>query len=452
MNNFLHKKVIVYTLMFLIGLLPVSFGFVILGPRVIEGFIIVPFLFLLGIVWIYSILPSEEHQWIFRIALVAILVRFSLSFGTDIFWSGFESRSDGAAYGPHAHAIATAWSQRGLVSYSSVVDSPVGAPGYVYLSAAVFWLFNYNTLYIKLLNGLFGGIAVVYTYKIGLQLYGVKVARFGAAFTAFMPSILLWTSQNLKDSLVLFLSMWIFWEALQVAQRQLYRLPLLIGVLFCLLTVRVETAIGLAIILATTQVIHTQGNVFLKLSIGILPVLGIGWLLEQAGYGFLGSNFLEDRLSLEAINQKRLVTAYGGSAIQISNQSSSLAGFIGYLPFAVSNYLLRPWPWEATGSVLQIATIPESVFVWYPIFVLSAIGLIQSIKNLPARTAPLWLYVISATVAAAPQYGNLGTAYRHRVQLWPFFFLLAGYAWYSWRSASRQGSLQTSVIGVQHSV
>ena len=159
----------------------------------------------------------------------------------------------------------------------------------------------------------------------------------------------------------------------------------------------------------------------------------LGFTLAYSGYGFLGRDFVERTLSVDAIKAKREVTAYGGSAVASSGIDDSTVGFITYLPQAVANFLLRPWPWEATNSVTQLLTIPESLFIWYPLFGLSLIGLVFCWRKRPLQTSLLWVYVLAATVAAAPQYGNLGTAYRHRVQLWPCFFIFAAVGWYAWR-------------------
>ena len=253
-------------------------------------------------------------------------------------------------------------------------------------------------------------------------------ARFAAYALAFMPSLLLWTSQNLKDAVVLLLSVWIFWEALMIADRRLWRIPVLGLLLLILGSVRAETAVGLAVMLSTTLLFQTQGRIGWRITIATMALLVVGTLFQQAGYGFLGQEFIENRLSLEAIAQRQQQTAYGGSAVTQIDASTPVA-LVAYLPISVINYLLRPWPWEATKSAMQLATIPESVLVWYPLFGLACVGFGWLLRHRLTQTMSLWAYTLAATVAAAPNYGNLGTAYRHRVQLWPFFFLLAGVGW-----------------------
>lgn len=409
-----------------------------LDTRYTTAIVFIPLLCVFGISWAFVIAHPSDRSWLMRLFIAALILRFCMSFIVEGVWPTFEGTSDGAAYGPAAGAIATAWHSRGFVRYGDVVAYPTGAPGYVYASAAVYWLFGYNTLLMKLINGLLAALAVVYTYNLGRHFFDQRIGRFAALCTAFMPSMLLWTTQNLKDSAVLFLSVWILWVAAQGFYAAVYRLALL-GVLIALLaTVRVETAIGLALIIVLTLVFQSNINLVGRLAMAVLGTLILGFTLANSGYGFLGQTLLEERLSFEAISAKRAANMLGTGAIDPASDTSSLRGFLTYLPTAIINFLLRPWPWEATKSINQRMSIPESLLLWYPLFGFAMGGVIGVLRRAWGRTSLMWVYVLAATMAAAPQYGNFGTAYRHRIQLWPIFFVFAGVGWYSWQDKRSQ--------------
>jgi hypothetical protein len=410
-------------------------GFSGINERYLAAFLIVPLICAIAIAWTSVLATDEERAWLIRLCLMALAIRVITSFSLEYVWASFESTSDGAAYGPHAATLAATWHRVGFVRYADVVAVPVGSPGYVYFSAATFWLFGYNTLFIKLINGMFAALASVYTYKLGKHFFDESVGRFSGTVSAFMPSMILWTSQNLKDSMVLFLSMWTLWVAAQGLRWTLYRIPLL-GLLIALMaTIRIETAIGLGVIIALTIGFQQSSGWVPRIVFSAMAVLILGATLQVSGYGFLGQEFVGDHLTFESISAKRQVTAYGGSAVADSASADSLGGFVVYIPQAISNFLLRPWPWEATGSSSQLMTIPESVFLWYPLFIFTLVGLVHCWRTQAARTTLLWVYMLAATVAAAPQYGNLGTAYRHRIQLWPCYFILAAVGWSAWKEA-----------------
>lgn len=424
---------IIASLLIVPGFALLGLGFAGVNPRYLAGFLLVPLICAIAIAWTFILAEPEEQAWLIRLCIGALMVRLLASFGLEFIWPSFESSSDGAAYGPHAAALAETWQRIGFAKYADVITTPVGAPGYVYFSAATFWLMGYNTLFIKLINGLFAALAAVYTYKLGKHFFDASVGRFSATITAFMPSLILWTSQNLKDSMVLFISMWALWVAAQGLNWGVYRIPLL-GILIALLaTIRVETAIGLGVVIALTITFQQSANWGARIFFSIMGIGVLGVTLATSGYGFLGEDFVSQKLTLESINAKRQVTAYGGSAIEDSGDITSIGGFIIYIPQAVTNFLLRPWPWEATRSLTQMMTIPESLFLWYPLFVFALIGLFHCWRTQAVRTILLWVYMLAATIAAAPQYGNLGTAYRHRIQLWPCYFILAAVGWRVWR-------------------
>ena len=405
--------------------------------RYITAFLLIPLLFGIALVWVHLSTHAIERYWILKICLMALGIRIAISFSLEFLWSSFEGVSDGAAYGPHAAALAQTWHRSGWATYAEVVAVPVGAPGYVYFSASIFWLLGYNSLYIKLINGLLAAITVIYTYKLGKHFFDERVGRLSALIAAFMPSIMLWTSQNLKDSMVVFFSMWALWLAAQGLGRGLVNLAKLGAVIAALATVRRETAIGLAIIIALTFIFQTRAAGIIRVFASVVGITILGFTLAYSGYGFLGRDFVESRLSIESINATRQATAYGGSAVD-TRAGNGIQGLVRFLPQATANFLLRPWPWEATNSVTQLMTIPESVFIWYPLFGLSLVGLLFCWRTRPLQTSLLWVYILAATVAAAPQYGNLGTAYRHRVQLWPCFFIFAAVGWYLWRDRQRE--------------
>lgn len=407
--------------------------------RSLAGLTAMPVLLMLAFGWTWLIIPPAERTWVIKVVLLALLVRMGMSIALEYAWPGFERQSDGASYGPHAQLIAQAWQKGQLARYSDVVSTPTSAFGYVYLNALIYWTFGYNTLLIKLLNGLFAAMACGYVYLIGRRLLNQASARFAALSLALMPSIILWTSQNLKDSLVMLLSVWVMWEVLEISAHRPRHLIGLGGLLLALASIRIETALGLSIILGPSLLFQTRGSVVNRLMITLGGVFIAGWLLQQLGYGFLGAEIVDSRLNIEAIAARQAGASYGASAID-SVTPTSLPGFILYLPQAVTNYLLRPWPWEV-NSGLQLATLPEAMLIWYPIFIMACWGIWKLIQRHALKTMILWSYVVAATLAAAPNYGNLGTAYRHRIQLWPFFFLLAGYGY---SCAVRRNALPTN--------
>src|SRR5258705_5345958 len=78
--------------------------------------------------------------------------------------------------------------------------------GMVYLVAAVYALVGRNMLAVQLMNSVMGAATAVIIYLSAHQVFkNVKVARFSSIAVAFYPSLVLWSSQGLKDGPIVFL-------------------------------------------------------------------------------------------------------------------------------------------------------------------------------------------------------------------------------------------------------
>ena len=128
-----------------------------------------------------------------------------------------------------------------------------------------------------------------------------------------------------------------------------------------------------------------------------------------------------------------------GAALQYIGTDWGLAYYLLFAPFSafgvrvpserLSNTyrlggLFAPFPWDIV-TTLQAAAMPETL-LWYPLFLLSILGFRISLRN--RRTAALVpLSVLLVVVSSyALVEGNFGTAYRHRAQIMPLFFVFSG--------------------------
>src|SRR5262249_10998023 len=77
--------------------------------------------------------------------------------------------------------------------------------GMVYLVAAVYGLIGRNMLAIQLVNAVLGGVTAPIIFLCAQHVFGnLRVSRFAALLVAFYPSLVLWSSQGLKDGPIVF--------------------------------------------------------------------------------------------------------------------------------------------------------------------------------------------------------------------------------------------------------
>lgn len=111
------------------------------------------------------------------------------------------------------------------------------------------------------------------------------------------------------------------------------------------------------------------------------------------------------------------------SAFGTGYETQTLGGSLRYLPLGFAFLLFAPFPW-ALGSMLQRAAAPETL-IWYPIFLLALGGMRRAVfKEGHLTVIPLSVLLVVTTSYALVE-GNFGTAYRHRAQILPLFFIFA---------------------------
>jgi len=370
---------------------------------------------------------GSEGNFLLKVFLTGFLVRILLAFLIHPFSGALNLDWDAAGYEQHGWKIAQVWRSGRLASLTDVLGSWHPSPLYIYFNALVYTVLGHNLLAIRVANSLLGTLTGVLTYFIAKRSYDFKVAKIALVLTTFFPSMIFWSTQNLKDTMVVFLVCLIVWAYLKLRDEglNLFYVLILIVCPLALTQVRPATAIAM-VLLPIAAFLLLDGKRFQRgIIIGTLLIILVGFLLRYLGYGFLGSHQIRDFADLGTLQHLRYLRAVGGSAFGSEADVSTIPGLLRSLPESLTAFLLRPWPWEAR-SFWGTATIPEMIG-WYFLFPCLLIGLVRAIRTHWRRDFILWGYVVFGTLAAAPQYGNLGTAYRHRMQLLPFYLIFV--AW-----------------------
>lgn len=110
--------------------------------------------------------------------------------------------SDGVLYRAEAAWLADAMAAHGFTVW---LDAPfqLHVKIYALLFTALGWCFGHTILSIEPLNALCYAAAVALVYRLGLDASGERAARLGAVIVGLWPSLLLHTTQFLKDPLVI---------------------------------------------------------------------------------------------------------------------------------------------------------------------------------------------------------------------------------------------------------
>jgi hypothetical protein len=128
---------------------------------------------------------------------------------------------------------------------------------------------------------------------------------------------------------------------------------------------------------------------------------------------------------------------------------SGLGNDLRALPTGFVAFALRPFPWQhGDGLSYDFAAVEE--LLYYPLYMLAVVGLLAYRRRRELIAFPLVVTVFMAGIASVAE-GNLGSAFRHRDQLfWAVaFFATLGvnYLWELWRRPKTSDENDSLVLG-----
>lgn len=290
---------------------------------------------------------------------------------------------------------------------------------YLYVNAFFFFLFGHTGIPVKLANAFLGVYAGRYVYLLARALLGKGPALKATTLFLFFPSLVLWSSLNIRDAWVIFLLLFISWKAWQLLDTYtLARLLQLVGALFLLTQFRDHLFYAVAAPPVFALLIGRRSSLARNLLLAFIVSAGVLVLLQQG----VIEDRTHSRMNLEAINEMRL-QASGGSAYAQDVDISTPIGAVTFLPLGLAYFFFSPFPWQIT-SLLKLISVPEMLLVYY--LVLPTARGIRYILGHHLREALQILMVTGLlTLTYALGEGNVGTLYRHRAQAIPFYLIFA---------------------------
>lgn len=370
---------------------------------------------------------KEDRTFLFRIFAFGFLMRVLV--GTLIYVFHYQNFFGGDAftYDSFGFALLKVW--EGNKDYQVAIDifSGGGAAsgwGMLYMVAGIYKIVGRNMLAVQYVNCILGAATAPITYMIAMEIFPHRrVARTCALLAAFFPSMVLWSSQGLKDGPIVFLLAVSMIATLRLGDRfSLKYFASLALALCCLLTLRfyvfyiVVIAITIAFILGrrplTAQSFVRQFMIMIVIGLA-LTYFGVSRYaaLQFEAYG----NF--NQLQRMRMDASQSAQSGFGQDIDVSTPS----GALGAIPLGFTYLLLAPFPWQLVSARAMI-TLPEMV-VWWASLPLLALGIWFAIKHRLREVAPILIFTTLLTLSYSILMGNVGTAYRQRAQLLIFYFI-----------------------------
>jgi hypothetical protein len=362
---------------------------------------------------------GEELQRLNRLVLWAFVIRAIVAIALDSTGYASALAPDETTYASNGWYLSLYWA--GEVFFLPARLTIAGTPkGYFYVNGALFWLFGQTQIPIKLLNAFLGAFAGRYVYLLARGLYGPAVAKRATTFFLFFPSMILWSSVNIRDIWMILLILVVAWRSyVLLNQYSTKALVQLIGAIFLVSLFRDHLLVAIAAPPVLALMIGRRGNLGRKLVVSLL--LG-GALIALLGQGS-ASEAIESKMSFDALAATRRNLATGASVFQEGASVSTPSQAIAFLPVGLAYFFWSPFPWQIT-SLLKALSSPEMLGIYYltPAMIR---GLLWTIRFRLRESLQVLLVTGLMTLTYTLGEGNVGTLYRHRAQTTAFYLMFA---------------------------
>jgi hypothetical protein len=367
----------------------------------------------------------EEKTFLLRMFLIGLMVRIVLASVINMGHMEEFFGGDANTYDIFGQSLLEGLQGNGYhwQKYQSFVASGAGAWGMLYLVAGIYAAVGRNLLAVQLVNASIGAVTGVVVYYTAMSLFNnVRVAKLAALLVTFFPSLILWSSQALKDGLIILALSVSILATLRLMEKITVGWVVVITVsLLTLLSLRfyifyMMTAAVAGSFVMGMKTLSAQG--FLQRFVAVTAIgLAFTW------FGVLNyANSQFDRFAnLKQIQLSRQDQSEAGSGFGKDVDITTTEGALSVIPLGVVYLLFAPFPWQFS-TLRQSITLPEMI-VWWFSFPLLVLGMWYSIKHRLRQVSPIVIFTTMLTLVYSVFQGNVGTAYRQRSQLLVFYFI-----------------------------
>ena len=296
--------------------------------------------------------------------------------------------------------------------------------GMVVMVAGIYGIVGRNMLAVQFINAVLGAATAPIIFLCAHEVFkNRRVASVAGIAVAFYPSLVLWSSQGLKDGPVVFFLALSILATLKLGQKfSSTYLTALIMALFGVLAFRFYVFYMLLVAIGGAFLIGMRPVTAQSLARQVLIVFLLGLSMTYLGVTRQATVQYEEYGNLEVVQRSRLdlaVSARSGFGRDVDVSTTS--GALLTIPTGVVYLLFAPFPWQL-GSLRQSLTIPEMI-IWWAAFPLLILGVWFSIRYRLRQMSPILIFTSMLTIAYSVFQGNVGTAYRQRSQLLVFYFI-----------------------------
>jgi hypothetical protein len=378
---------------------------------------------------------SDEKEFLTNIFVIALLARLFFGLMIQLLEIKIFIAEDTRSYDMVGERLAEIW--QGLPVPNDywterANSTSIAGWGMQYLVGAIYYVLGRSIIVAQSFCAVFGAATSPLIYSCAKKIYNnTRVAKVSALMVALFPSLIIWSSQILKDGLIIFLLVLAVTMVLQLQKKISYpAIGILVSSLFCILTLRFYIFYMVAAAVAGSFIIGSTGSVK-SIVRGFVALIIVGIALAYLGVLQTAGTEYEKYGSLERVQMSRLDLARSDSGFGESLDVSTTEGAIAALPVGFAYLMFAPFPWQV-ANFRQIITLPE-IMIWWGSIPLLLSGLWYTIKNRLRNAISILIFTLLLTIAYSVFQGNVGTAYRQRAQIQVFLFIFVAVGWTLWQ-------------------
>ncbi|MBP7415036.1 MAG: hypothetical protein KA831_00145 [Pyrinomonadaceae bacterium] len=381
---------------------------------------------------------DDDVPFLTNLFVTALLIRLLLAAIINIFDLFDFFGPDARGYVEIGRIISSVWS--GTMDASTPTTRflmRIGGPGWGmnYFSGVLYWAFGPNMLVGQAVSSFFGAATVPTIYWCAKSVFGnQRVSRYSAICIAFFPSMIVWSSQFLKDGFIIFFLILTMMMVLEI-QKKLNptSAALLIFSLLAILSLRFYVFYMVAAAVFGSIVIGL-GTTTSSILRRVLVVLIVSGAFMYLGLVQTATSDFNRFASIERFeNSRKWASDVAGSGFTDSSDANvgTVTGALTVFPVGLAYLMLAPFPWQVS-NFRQATTLPE-VFLWWGMLPFAVIGLVYTVRHRLRPAVPILIFSTLLTVVYALFQGNVGTAYRQRTQIQVFLLIFISVGWALYR-------------------
>ncbi|HVF67291.1 MAG TPA: glycosyltransferase family 39 protein [Pyrinomonadaceae bacterium] len=367
---------------------------------------------------------GDQRGYLLKIFVGGLLVRAAVgtlinAFRLQDFFGG-----DALTYDLFGNALLDSW--RNGLPVNDVKDWAAGGGGWgmLYLVAGVYGVTGQNMLAVQLFNSIVGAATAPVIYLCARHIFhNVRVAKVAAFAVAFYPSLVLWSSQGLKDGPIVFLLALAMLATLKLGDRvSALHVGLLVLTMFAIFSLRFYVFYMLTAAVVGAFVIGMRPVTSQSLARQLVIVFMLGLAFTYMGVLRTAGAQVERFGTLQAVQTSRSdLATQARSGFGQDVDVSTATGALTAVPLGMTYLLFAPFPWQL-ASLRQSITLPEMI-VWWASFPLLVLGVWFTVSYRMRQALPILIFTSMLTLAYSIFQGNVGTAYRQRSQILIFYFI-----------------------------